>query len=162
MSSQRYAAQVWRYQSARIGLRAPRVAVRIAPTYLACAQGDYNLSFTSPTRADSRRGYEFVLPIPAHTPRSEELCGPQRPFWQVDVEVSTPRMPSGRNLRALAILADDEAPVVDSAPQRPASHLVQPDEHVRCAQQCDPRTIYREAPTPRPGPERARNLLSHT
>jgi len=78
-----------------------------APSHLACT-GDYDLPFTSPTRSDGRGGFEFVLPIPAHTPSSEELRGPQRPFWEVDVEVYPPRMPTGRNLSARALLADDE------------------------------------------------------
>ncbi len=78
-----------------------------APSHLACT-GDYDLPFTSPTRSDGRGGFEFVLPIPAHTPSSEELRGPQRPFWEVDVEVYPPRVPTGRNLSARALLADDE------------------------------------------------------
>ena len=80
-----------------------------APTHLACAPGDYDLSFTSPTRADGRGGFEFLLPIPPHTPSNEELRGPQRPFWEVDVEVYPPVMPAGRNLGARAILADGDA-----------------------------------------------------
>ena len=84
-----------------------------APMRLACGPGDYDLPFTSPTRADGLGGFEFLLPIPAHTPSSEQLRGPQRPFWEVDVEVYPPRMPSGRNLRGNAMLADDGAyPVV--------------------------------------------------
>ena len=78
------------------------------PMHLGCAPGDYDLPFTSPTRADGRGGFEFLLPIPAHTPSSEALHNPQRPFWEVDVEVYPSRMPSGRNLRAQAILADDQ------------------------------------------------------
>ena len=78
-----------------------------APRHLACT-GDYDLAFTSPTRSDGRGGFEFVLPIPAHTPSSDELRGPQRPFWEVDVEVYPPRMPTGRNLVARALLADGE------------------------------------------------------
>jgi len=76
-----------------------------APTHLACA-GDYDLWFPSPTRADGRGGFEFVLPVPAYTPSSEQLRRPQRPFWEVDVEVHPPRMPPGRSLRAQALLAD--------------------------------------------------------
>ena len=79
------------------------------PMYLACAPADYDLPFTSPTRADGRGGFEFLLPIPVHTPSSDELRSPRRPFWETDVEVYPPRMPSGRNLRARAILADDDA-----------------------------------------------------
>jgi hypothetical protein len=75
------------------------------PRYLACA-GDYDVPFASPTRSDGRGGFEFVLPIPAHTPSSPELQGPQRPFWEVDVELSSPRMPAGRKLGAPAFLAD--------------------------------------------------------
>jgi hypothetical protein len=78
-----------------------------APRHLACA-GDYDLPFTSPVRSDGRGGFEFVLPIPPHTPSSEELRGPQRPFWEVDVEVYPPRMPTGRNLSPRALLADEE------------------------------------------------------
>jgi hypothetical protein len=79
------------------------------PMHLACAPGDYDLPFTSPTQADGHGGFEFLLPIPAHTPSNEELRRPRRPFWEVDVEVSPPRMPRGRNLRGRAILADDDA-----------------------------------------------------
>ena len=79
------------------------------PMHLACGPGDYDLPFTSPTRADGRGGFEFLLPIPVHTPSSEELRGPRRPFWEVDVEVYPPRIPPGRNLRGQAILADDDA-----------------------------------------------------
>jgi len=79
------------------------------PTYLACAPGDYDLPFTSPTRADGRDGFEFLLPIPAHTPSSEQLSGPRRPFWEVDIEVHPPRMPAGRNLSGRSVLADDDA-----------------------------------------------------
>ncbi len=80
------------------------------PMHLACGPpGDYDLPFTSPTRADGRGGFEFLLPVPALTPSSEELRGPRRPFWEVDVEVYPPRMPSGRNLRSRALLADDNA-----------------------------------------------------
>jgi hypothetical protein len=79
------------------------------PMHLACGSGDYDLPFTSPTRADGRGGFEFLLPIPVHTPSSEELRSPRRPFWEVDVEVYPPRMPPGRNLRGRAILADDDA-----------------------------------------------------
>ena len=78
-----------------------------APTHLAC-EGDYDLSFTSATRADGHGGFEFMLPIPVHTPRSEHLRGPQRPFWEVDVQVIDAGMPTGRNLPAQAILADDD------------------------------------------------------
>jgi hypothetical protein len=67
------------------------------------------LPFTSPIRADGRGGFEFLLPVPVHIPGSEELRGPQRPFWEVDVEAYPPRMPSGRNLRGRAVLADDDA-----------------------------------------------------
>lgn len=77
------------------------------PMRLACEPGDYGLPFTSPTRADGLGGFEFLLPIPVHTPSSEQLRGPQHPFWEVDVEVYPPRMPSGRNLRGSAMLADD-------------------------------------------------------
>lgn len=77
-----------------------------APKHLACA-GDFDLSFTSPTRADGRGGFEFLLPVPVHTPRSTELRVAQLPFWEVDVEVYPQRMPAGRNLRARAVLADD-------------------------------------------------------
>jgi hypothetical protein len=77
------------------------------PMHFACAPGDYDLPFTSPTRADGRGGFEFLLPIPVHTPSSEELHRPRRPFWEVDVEVHRPLMPSGRDLRGQAILADD-------------------------------------------------------
>ena len=79
------------------------------PMHLACAPADYDLPFTSPTRADGRGGFEFLLPIPVHAPSTEELRSPRRPFWEVDVEVYPPRMPSGRNLRARAILADGDA-----------------------------------------------------
>jgi hypothetical protein len=78
-----------------------------APRHLACA-GDYDLPFTSPTRADGRGGFQFLLPVPAHTPSSSELRGAQRPFWEVDVEVGPPYMPAGRNLGGGALLADDE------------------------------------------------------
>ena len=78
-----------------------------SPKHLACA-GDYDLPFTSPTRADGRGGLEFILPIPVHTPRAEVLRGPARPFWEVDVEVVPQRMPAGRNLRSEAMLAPDE------------------------------------------------------
>ena len=78
------------------------------PTHLGCV-GDYDLRFSSPTRADGRGGFEFVLPIPIHTPGAEQLHGPLRPFWEVDVEPYPPRMPVGRNLRARAVLADDDA-----------------------------------------------------
>lgn len=79
-----------------------------APRHLACT-GDYDLPFTSPTRSDGRGGFEFVLPIPPHTPSSDELRGPQLPFWEVDVEVYPPRMPTGRNLKAQALLADEDS-----------------------------------------------------
>jgi len=77
------------------------------PMRLACGPGDYGLPFTSPTRADGLGGFEFLLPIPVHIPGSEQLRSPQRPFWEVDVEVYPPRMPSGRNLRGSVMLADD-------------------------------------------------------
>lgn len=79
------------------------------PMHLACGPGDYDVPFTSPTRADGRGGFDFLLPIPAHTPSSEQLRGPRRPFWEVDVEVYPPRMPPGRDLRGRAMLADDDA-----------------------------------------------------
>jgi hypothetical protein len=78
-----------------------------APKHLACT-GDFDLSFTSPTQADGRGGFDFVLPVPAHTPRSEELHVAQRPFWKVDVEVYPQRMPAGRNLRGRTLLADEQ------------------------------------------------------
>lgn len=78
-----------------------------SPKHLACA-GDYDLPFTSPTRADGRGGLEFVLPIPVYTPRAEILRGPARPFWEVDVEVVPQRMPAGRNIRSEAMLPSDE------------------------------------------------------
>ena len=74
------------------------------PQHLACV-GDYDFTFTSPSRADGRGGAELLLPVPAFTPRSEELRGPQRPFWEVDVEPHQPRMPIGRGLRADTFLA---------------------------------------------------------
>jgi hypothetical protein len=80
-----------------------------APMYLACGPGDYDLPFTSPTRADGRGGFEFLLSIPVQTPSSEELRGPRRPFWEVDVDVNPPQMPHGRNLRGRALLAEDDA-----------------------------------------------------
>src|SRR6266567_2966725 len=43
-----------------------------SPRHLACV-GDYDLSFNSSSRADGRGGLEVVLPIPVHTPSSEEL-----------------------------------------------------------------------------------------
>jgi hypothetical protein len=79
------------------------------PMHLACGPGDYDLPFASPTSADGHGGFEFLQPIPAHTPSSQELRGPRRPFWEVDVEVHPPRMPPGRNLHGRAILADDDA-----------------------------------------------------
>lgn len=78
-----------------------------SPKHLACA-GDYDIPFTSPTRADGRGGLEFMLPVPVHTPRAEALQGPARPFWEVDVEVTPQRMPAGRNLRSVAMLPADE------------------------------------------------------
>jgi hypothetical protein len=78
-----------------------------APKHLVCA-GDFDLSFPSPTQADGRGGFDFLLPVPVYTPRSEELRAAQRPFWEVDVEVYPPRMPAGHNLRGRAMLADDE------------------------------------------------------
>jgi hypothetical protein len=67
------------------------------------------LPFTSPTRSDGRGGFEFLLPIPTHTPSSEDLRPAKRPFWEVDVEVDPPRMPPGRNLHGQAVLADKNA-----------------------------------------------------
>ena len=78
-----------------------------SPKHLACA-GDFDLSFPSPTRADGRSGFLFLLPVPVYTPRSDELREAQRPFWEVDVEVYPQRMPAGRNLHGRAMLADDE------------------------------------------------------
>ena len=75
------------------------------PQHLACAS-DYYFTFNSPSRADGRGGVELLLPVPAFTPRSEELRGPGRPFWEVDVEPQQPRMPAGRGLRAAAFAAD--------------------------------------------------------
>ena len=75
-----------------------------APQHLACV-GDYDFTFTSPSRADGRGGAELLFPVPAFTPRSEELRGPQRPFWEVDVEPHQPRMPAGRGLGARTFLA---------------------------------------------------------
>ncbi len=75
-----------------------------APQHLACV-GDYDFTFTSPSRADGRGGAELLLPVPALTPRSEELRGPQHPFSEVDVEPHQPRMPAGRGLRAGTFLA---------------------------------------------------------
>lgn len=89
-------------------MQAVRLPLR-APMHLGCAPGDYDLPFTSPTRADGQGGFEFVLPVPVHTPSSDELSDPRRPFWEVDVEVSPPNMPVGRDLRAKAILADADA-----------------------------------------------------
>jgi hypothetical protein len=80
-----------------------------SPKHLACI-GDYDLPFTSPSRADGRGGFEFLLPVPVHTPTSEALHGPQRPFWEVDVEPYAQHTPPGRNLRAPALLAGDDAP----------------------------------------------------
>ena len=79
-----------------------------APKHLACA-GDFDLSFPSPTETDGHGGFEFQLPVPVFTPRSEELRAAQRPFWEVDVEVYPQRMPAGRNLRGRAMLADNES-----------------------------------------------------
>ena len=76
-----------------------------APQHLACT-GDYYFTFNSPSRADGRGGGELLLPVPAFTPRSEELRGPRRPFWEVDVEPEQPRMPAGRGLRPAALAAD--------------------------------------------------------
>lgn len=78
------------------------------PKHLACA-GDFDLPFSSPTRADGHGGFEFILPIPVYTPRSDELKAAQHPFWEVDVEVYPPRMPVGRNLRASSMLADENS-----------------------------------------------------
>jgi len=79
------------------------------PMHLACAPGDYDLPFTSPTRADGRGGFDFLLPIPVHTPSSQELRAARRPFWEVDVEMYPPATPPGRNLHAQASLAGDNA-----------------------------------------------------
>jgi hypothetical protein len=79
-----------------------------SPMHLACA-GDFDLSFPSPTRADGRGGFEFLLPVPVYTPRSGELRAAQRPFWEVDVEAYPQRMPAGRNLHSRTVLAGEEA-----------------------------------------------------
>jgi hypothetical protein len=76
-----------------------------APQHLACT-GDYYFTFNSPSRADGRGGTELLLPVPAFIPRSEELRGPGRPFWEVDVEPEQPRIPVGRSLRPAALAAD--------------------------------------------------------
>ena len=81
-----------------------------APQHLACV-GDYDFTFTSPSQADGRGGAELLLPVPAFTPRSEQLRGLLRPFWEVDVEPHQPRMPAGRSLRAATFLAGDASPV---------------------------------------------------
>lgn len=75
-----------------------------APQHLACS-GDYNFTFNCPSRADGRGGVELLLPVRAFTPRSEELRGARRPFWEVDVEPQQPRMPAGRSLGAATFLA---------------------------------------------------------
>lgn len=80
-----------------------------APQHLACT-GDYDFTFTSPSKADGRGGVELLLPVPAFTPRSEQLRVLQRPFWEVDVEPHQPRMPVGRGLRAAVLLAGDARP----------------------------------------------------
>ena len=80
-----------------------------SPQHLACV-GDYDLTFTSPSRADGRGGAEFLLPIPAFTPRNEDLRGPRRPFWEVDVELEQPRIPVGRSLHATVFLAGHANP----------------------------------------------------
>ena len=80
-----------------------------APMRLACGPGDYGLPFTSPTRADGRAGSSSCCPFRFTLRAAKQLRGPQRPFWEVDVEVYPPRMPSGRGLRGSAMLADDGA-----------------------------------------------------
>lgn len=75
-----------------------------APQHLACV-GDYDFTLNSPSVSDGRGGVELLLPVPAFTPRSEELRGPRRPFWEVDVEPQQPRMPAGRGLRPAALRA---------------------------------------------------------
>jgi hypothetical protein len=81
-----------------------------APQHLACT-GDYDFTFTSPSRADGRGGAELLLPLPAFTPRSEQLREVQRPFWEVDVEPHQSRMPAGRGLRAATFRVGDGSPV---------------------------------------------------
>jgi hypothetical protein len=79
-------------------IRPPNQLDLSAPMRLACGPGDYGLPFTSPTRADGLGGFEFLPPVPVHSPGSERLRGPQRPFWEVDVEVYPPRMPCETNV----------------------------------------------------------------
>jgi hypothetical protein len=81
-----------------------------APQHLACS-GDYDHPFNSPSRADGRGGVELLLPVPAYTPRSEELRGARRPFWEVDVEPQQPHIPAGRSLGAATFLAGHTNPV---------------------------------------------------
>jgi hypothetical protein len=80
-----------------------------SPQHLACV-GDYDFTFTSPTRADGRDGARLLFPVPAFVPRSEELRAPRLPFWEVDVEPYPSRVPVGRGLRAAAFLADNANP----------------------------------------------------
>jgi hypothetical protein len=78
------------------------------PLHLACGPGDYDRSLTLPTRADGNGGFEFVFPLPAETPSHEDLRRPQRPFWEVDVDIDRVAIPPGRNLTGASMLADAE------------------------------------------------------
>ena len=77
------------------------------PRHLACAPADYDRSVTLPTRADGEGSFEYLFPLPPETPAHADLTGPNRPFWEVDVELDQVAIPPGRNLAGSAMLADD-------------------------------------------------------
>jgi len=79
-----------------------------SPLHLACGPGDYDLAVTLPAQADGLGGFTFEFAMPVQTPSSEDLRGPARPFWEVDVEVDRSAMPSGRDLNGRSLLADLE------------------------------------------------------
>lgn len=64
------------------------------PVHLACA-GDYDNVLTLPSRHDGVGGIDLLVPTPATTPKEPSLQGPRRPFWEVDVEPLTGRIPQG-------------------------------------------------------------------
>lgn len=78
------------------------------PSFLACPDDDYDISTAIPGNRDPDGGFSFATPLPAFVPKSADLAGPRRPFWEVDVSVQGVAIPPVRHLPADVLQAPNE------------------------------------------------------